>query len=541
MNYILCNTIQQSFFLRLISAIKIAEEDIEFIFDAIKLEKIFLADKVKLGFILIEASLDWNNRHLGTFYGFDIAADLRRVYGLKMPIIFFSTFNVTYFENLSTTEKKYRLLFGRGSYFLNFPATLEVAKATLVNAKALSAATLHDVVTMLCDLKGIVIDRLNHELRFELNAVAIKHVIESITPYLSSYQKELIEIESYSQKLQVCASNDKDLFFSLKQQFLLLCTNQLTDSDKTDTQDIKPQHTVLIIDDRKDELQKIEDALSKDFIITTTTSGEDAIEILKKDVSNKIVAIISDWRLYKDDSLTYWQPLQGYEILEYAANNGVRALFALTSQADYVVHHLRNLLGIRFAMFKKDSLRSLDQWKLFKDVLHEACVEAIKSRASVLDDSAVWTEVWEKKGVSQKTLRQQYIELWNNVQRDSELFKINTQVEEIWKYLTTETSPNFVKAEFEHITVSKKVLNLFEVMVLRRIWMALWYNNKPVGKLSEKSTSDLASLVYSRIFGKPGDGSVNQKTNNLCLKLSNMSGRMFPEEREWLIQKQLLE
>ena len=561
MNYILCNATQKTFFMKVLSAIKVAEKDTVFIFDAEKLKKIFSEDKSSTGFILIETSLDWDYQELDDFYGFEIAADLRRVYAVRKQIIFFSTFNKKYFEALSISNKKYKLIYGRGCSFITFPSSVEIVKNIMTENKPLSAATLHDVVTMLCDLKGIVIDRLNHELKYQDGIESIKKVIGSITPYLSDYQKQLIQIEDYSQKLQsYFLEKEENLFLSLKQQFLLLCTIHLTDSDDTHPPDTRARHTILIIDDRQDELHKIDVALSKDFIVKTTRKGEEAIQILKADVSNNIIAIISDWRLYEDDSLTYWQPLQGYEILQFAANNGIRSLFALTSQADYVVHHLRNLLGIRFAMFKKDNLRSNDQWKLFKDVLHEACLEAINSRASILDDSAVWNEVWKKrevvpkiakqanngkprkqyKEVLQKTLREQYIELWNSIDRETKLSKINNQVDEIWNYLTREDEPNFVKAQFEHITVSKKVLNLFEVLVLRRIWMALWYNYLPQGKLSESSSSDLANLVYSKIFGKPGDGSVNQKTNNLCLKLSNMSGRMFPEEREWLLKKQLL-
>jgi hypothetical protein len=81
---------------------------------------------------------------------------------------------------------------------------------------------------------------------------------------------------------------------------------------------------------------------------------------------------------------TYWQPLQGYEVLDFAAKNGIRSLFALTSQADFVVHHLRNLMGIRFSMFKKENLKnSLTNGKCFLMYCLKQVNSAVKSSGSI--------------------------------------------------------------------------------------------------------------------------------------------------------------
>jgi hypothetical protein len=53
----------------------------------------------------------------------------------------------------------------------------------------LSNAALHDVATMLCDLKGIVIDKLNHDLKFVAKN-NIDEAIASVTPYLIRISKQ---------------------------------------------------------------------------------------------------------------------------------------------------------------------------------------------------------------------------------------------------------------------------------------------------------------------------------------------------------------
>lgn len=121
--------------------------------------------------------------------------------------------------------------------------------------------------------------------------------------------------------------------------------------------------------------------------------------------------------------------MQGYEILEYAAKSGTRALFALTSQADYVVHHIRNLLGIRFSMFKKDNLETADQWKLFKDVLTEACEETTQLISNIPKGTG-----WTKAEAGKKSLHQQLLEKRNSPEWKSFESDVTESSNQIWEY-----------------------------------------------------------------------------------------------------------
>jgi len=77
MNYIICNTDQKPFFLKVISAINLKENDIVFAFDKEKFDEIFSAKISSNGFVLIDVEANWNKQETEIFYGFDIAADLK--------------------------------------------------------------------------------------------------------------------------------------------------------------------------------------------------------------------------------------------------------------------------------------------------------------------------------------------------------------------------------------------------------------------------------------------------------------------------------
>ncbi|MCB0533910.1 MAG: hypothetical protein KDD14_17035, partial [Saprospiraceae bacterium] len=486
---------------------------------------------------VINVHLNWAGSKLSNNYGFDVANELRTRLKSKSPIIFYSPIQVAYFEKKSEKEIKYKIIFGRGSAFIETPFTEEELNKLVLRMQPLSMATLHDVATMLCDLKGIVIDKLNHDLKFDAD---IDLVIDGIAPYLSALQKKLIGLDKFIVDIKESLKTGRqDVFNNLKLQFITLCNQELTEKGQGKLHEKKTNHRVLVLDDLLEEIARAKKYLERDFIIEISTTGEQAISILKKDIKNEIVAIIADWRLFTDEKQNYWQSLQGYEVFEYAARNGIRSMFAITSQADFVVHHLRNLMGIRFSMFKKENLRTADQWKVFSDVLYEACEKAVESRASILDEFPIWKKPWVKKSITQLTLKEQYIALWNSVDRNSVLNMIDRKIEEMWNYLLDTKDPYLIGHEsFSEYAISLKVLDLKKVLVLRRIWFGLWFNYMPTGKLDSDRLRRHTEMVYKKMFGAPGDGSIAQRTYNLCIQLDKIkAGYMLPEEIEWLNKK----
>ena len=565
MNYIICNTERKPHFLKELSKINLKESDVVFVFDKEKFNEIFSAKISSNGFVLIDIEANWNKEETENFYGFDIAADLRRIYRVKNQIIFHSTFTSEHFENQSQSDIKFKLMYGRGSSFIRYPFTVEALKEKLLNTTPISVATLHDVVTMLCDLKGIVIDKLNHELRFEKGAASLQQLFASIEPYLSNDQRQLIEMADYLEKLQQSINkDDRTMFLSQKDLFLKLCTRHLTQTGNIESELSKPTHTILLVDDRENELEKYAAELSKDFIVVKTKSGTEAIEILKDDSANNIKAIISDWRLFQDDTLTYWQTLQGYEILEYAAKSGTRALFALTSQADYVVHHIRNLLGIRFSMFKKDNLETADQWKLFKDVLTEACEETTQLISNIPKGTG-----WTKADAGKKSLHQQYLEKRNSPEWKSFESDITESSNQIWEYYEAFIS-GALQESLQDFSVRFGIVlknKIDGVLIARRICIALFFNQGKIYKnilgknyprvdvyshfrnkffsdfIEENQDKDDSELKGKSLeeyaLSKMINASTGLLNTTLCLDVEELAakGAMLPEERNWIENK----
>ena len=331
---------------------------------------------------LIYVHLNWEGRKLSSNYGFDIANFIRTKTKSFSPIIFYSPIQQKYFETKSEKEIKYKILFGRGSAFIESPFKEQQLTKLAESLQPLNKASLHDVATMLCDLKGIVIDKLNHDLKFNADVDA---VIAKVSPYLSAEQKRLIGLEKFTTEIKKSIKTNQEYEFNdLKSSFILLCNQKLIPKGENISNENRTKYKVLFVDDLQEELVKVKNYLGKEYEIEVATTGASAIQILKDDTKNKIVAVVSDWRLFMDaKQKTYWQPLQGYEVLDFAAKNGIRSLFTITSQADFVVHHIRNLMGIRFSLFKKENLTTADQWKVLSDVLFESCEQAFKLRYSI--------------------------------------------------------------------------------------------------------------------------------------------------------------
>lgn len=566
MNYIICNTEEKPLFLKLISVIKLLENDVTFIFDNKQLNDIFSTPINHDGFVLIDVETNFAKLNKADFYGFDIAAGLRRIYGVRNQILFYShTYSNTYFEERSLLDIKFKIMFGRGSSFIEFPYTVEFLKEKLLHTNSISPATLHDVVTMLCDLKGVVIDKLTHGLKFENGAKYITKLFNDIDHYLSEEQKQWIEFSDFRDKLpQTIINDNRGDFYTQKELFLKLCTLYFTHFDTINSEPAKRSHTILLVDDRKEDLEIYSTELSKNFIVHQTTSGEEAIKILKADTANNIKTIIADWRLFQDDTLTYWQPLQGYEVLEYASKTGTRALFALTSQADYVVHHIRNLLGIRFFMFKKDNLVTADQWKLFKDVINQACDETTELIKCIPKGTG-----WTKAESGKKSLQLQYSEKRNSPDWLHFESQISERCNTIWEYYQSYIDKTLDEA-FQDFSKKFGIVlknNLESILIARRICIALFYNQGNIYQNilgNNYPRIDIYSVFKNKLFldfiednidkdsselkGKSVEEYTLAKMNSaasgllnttLCLDVEELAsqGSMLPEENNWIENK----
>jgi CheY-like chemotaxis protein len=494
---------------------------------------------------LINIHLNWGGRGLDSDYGFEVATHIRTYRKSLLPIIFYSWAPKELFEHKSKKSLKYHLIYGRGSAFLKAPFSIAQLADTVAGTPPLTQSSLHDVVTMLADVKGLVLDKLNHNLRFGHDPLLYFGEVE---PYLTEKQKALVGFEEYRRKLiRLSAGGDEQTFREAKDAFLSLCNTTLTESGRAIPEPPAQKHKILVVEDAESELREVTRYLKRSFTVVPVSHAEEAVKILSGDSSNEILAVISDWRLYTDASQSYWQKYQGYEVLEAASKTGSRALFALTSQADFVVHHIRNALDFKFTLIKKQNLKLPDenpeQWLLFSDILHSGCAEALTVIAE-MPSSVNWHN--SETGVS-------YKELYLQKKQSLEGFfaSVANQADEIWNYLIKQHETNFKHSEDIRVRfgleVPRESLDLFPVLVLRMIWLALWY--KLYGDSVEKNRDEVKtrlSKVFKIICRGGGFSGIigsadNQELFKLCLTLRDIQQKkILPDERDWLIRKGLI-
>lgn len=488
---------------------------------------------------LIHIHLDWEGRPLSSHFGFEIANYLRTFKKSLKPIIFYSHLQKEYFEWLSsqgTKNIKYKILFGRGSGFFTTPILPKQLNKLFESIPLLTPTTLQDVNTMLCDIKGIVLDRLNHNLKIGSD---IEAEFSAAALYLNEAQKSTIQFAEYKRKLiGYAASNDHEMFNETKAQFLALCEVTLTAKGSKVIIPPKKKFKVLVLDDVQSELNIISNNLSKQFEIIPFTNAENAITILQKDIKNEIVAVISDWRLYQDETQTYWQSYQGYEVLQFAATTRLRALFALTSQADFLVHQLRNLIDFKVNLFKKQNLILAEQWNLFSDVLSEKCYEIVELQACK-PESVTWTNI-----VGGTSYKEQYIKQKLSV--DGHIFFTNLEekVNEIWSYILSESEND----NYKHIALIKdkfgieipKNIDLLTVLIHRRLWIGLWFKlGSSFDKNSKEDLTTLSATIYKIIctgfYDRFDPKNPTVELNKICLTKKDLGNKNFLiEEKVWL-------
>lgn len=493
---------------------------------------------------LLNIHLNWQGRTLSSDYGFEIANYIRTYIKSLLPIIFYSPIQKEYFEYKSKTSLKYKLLFGRGSAFLEEPFSLKELTDTIKNIPSLSESSLHDVVTMLADVKGVVLDRLNHNLKFGDDPLLYFNEVE---PYLTEKQKLLIGFEEYRQKLvEFSREGNEPLFYDTKEAFLSICNTNLTEKGKDAPELPSQKFKILVVEDVETELENVAGYLGKNFEVLSVREADEAIKLLDQDLSNEILAVIADWRLYTDKSQTYWQKYQGYEVLDAASKTGIRALFALTSQADFVVHQIRNTMGFKFSLLKKQNVKKPEQWYLFSDVLYAGCVDAL-SELSEMPSSANWHK--NVKGISYKEV---YFQKKQSLEADAFFESVWDKADEVWNYLMKESKTDYKNIklirELFGLEVPKKNLNLFIVFVLRLIWLGFIFKleKETFGKYQDEANDQFMKAF--RIISKGNwrgyiaGSDVNVELNKICLtKKDVQQKKILPHERAWLIKNKIIQ
>lgn len=486
----------------------------------------------------IFAHLTWDGQRLTQNYGFDVAQRIRMEFGSLAPIIFYSPIKEEYFTSLPGW--KYKLLNGCGSAFFvsGTTASKRELDSLLKSTAALTTTSLLDVVTMLCNVRGLVVDRLNHDLKPEDPSQPVFSVVE---PMLSNTQKREVQFEEYRDKFaEVDNGRSAAAFMDLRKTFIQACDALLPKDPKrkevgAGQEKARKQHVLLLEDDPVFR-RSTKDILSEEFTVHDVATSTEAIELLDQDKGHgKILAVICDWRLYEyrnDNSRSeHWQCPQGYSVLEYAAAHGVRALYALTSQDDRLVHAIRNKSDRRYSLFKKEHLNGPAQWQVLLDVLSEGCHGAMLDRADLVIQGA---KGWVDRGDHDRSKQEAYIEIMNSMDRELFFDEVTTLANKVWKaYVANENI--YIVGDYPGLEYAAKANDrndMKKFFVLRRLYFGIWIDRKS-GTLRGSALTRHDAAVQEVIWNT--HASASQRRNKLCINFKEINiDRMFNEEVAWL-------
>jgi len=535
--------------------------------------------------VIILCELNWGDKFLQQFHGFEIARELRMRHKLLCPIVFVSTLKRSYFEELAARDARFAILFGTGTGFVELDKMNEDLEKSFQFIPALSEAALADLNEMLLNLKGLVVDRLTHDLQVGMNENDVKGVMTTVASYLAIHQKAAIGWNEYENRLIQNLTNAVE-FNKIKEELILKCKQELGDTEVTTVVvPSKRRHKILLVEDDTGFRKRLEENLKNDFELVVTSTAEEAISELDKDGTNSIVGVIADWRLYRDNSRTYWQQLQGYEVLDHAAKARFAALFALTAEDDWNVHNIRNLLGLDVHLFKKEHLKNEGQWDLMNDVVKQKC-DMVLDVIAFQPSGAKWTlDYYDKPDggrVNIRSLKAKYQEQrnfgWSVFENG-----ISTKSDDVWNYYKVVLGQPLENA---YVSALKEKFGfeldaddplLESILIARRVYLALWFNAKRINQtiyvevwnskarnsrpLDDKeipSSVHVYCVLNGTSWGlflenfqekkEAGKNKLSRKEQawksllkksrslayQLCIRTENLPGGILPEEHNWL-------
>lgn len=189
-----------------------------------------------------------------------------------------------------------------------------------------------------------------HEFKGKLriiqeSSVSVENKLNNVSLELDSFEKGLHkdyqgipELMAEFDKLKSKFKNDdigsvEDILAVTEDSFAVIIKRNIK-TDSEDTEQVvkkeKKPWKILFLDDQLDGLKKVFKVLDKENIeYDKATNVLEAQTIINKDEANKVTVVVSDFRLYDENS--QHQKLQGYDFLEWlAVQNRYNALVALS-------------------------------------------------------------------------------------------------------------------------------------------------------------------------------------------------------------------
>lgn len=503
---------------RVLEAFNASEQEVVFEHSAMQqrlLEKDFTS-------VIVLVELSWDESP-EPYYGLEVAARLRKIHKLCCPILLASYYPE---EHLHPSKKndiqKFNIICASGTGFIDLGSLRKklAADKDIVNKKIatqpwLSPIQLMDINDTLLDIGGFVTDRITHDIKIG-DAGKLEQSFNTLRGLLTDEQMLRINFQDHQKKITAAAlKNDGSAFIIAKEHFIDVCVSLFDFKQGTaDWENESPGKKIklLIIEDDPEQSALIGERLGKHFDLIITNDCHHAISELDTDIKNDIIGVVADWRLLKHEDgkpTLYWQDYQGYEVLQRAARTHFAALFAFTAESDRNVNNIRNALGIKIHLFKKQHLFTHGdaQWELIADTISQECQTPL-ALISNKPNGKKWEKDHDEKKKFDPLSRKYFI------QRSSIAWpvfedNISKAADQLWDYysqainneLLDISSLQSIKERFRY-TISAKEPILEDTLIVRRIYLALAYRHQKIYLKSfrEKKWTDANRLMGEQSF-----------------------------------------
>lgn len=510
--------------------------------------------------IIILAELNWEEMPFSAFGGFQRIQQLRKD-GVLSPIFVCSFLPRKFFLGLGNIP--YGIL--RASYahpFLQLPADIS-KEIKRIETRPIYNYSLEDVIQSFFDLNGFfeeTFHRLKDKVTFypEQEIENAFHEFEKITPHI--YHDELLAIQQ--ELLTEIEQSTIDPVQSLNKYKPKIKALIPTQEALPESSDQVAGWLLLFIDDNELQKKRIEEAFKAAGIpCISTSSGQKAIEILKNDANgklvnpsndqyypaNSIVCVVTDLRLLQSNG--DWQPLQGYELIDYIFHRlpNLVSFFILTSHKGTILKSFRKFNTIQVFWFAKEDVLNTISKKSFNFLADRVKEEGKKTYEALLSypKAKYWKdETWQGKMdyplnvfYRHHRMSKQYLEKENWISTCALKYIEEAELVKDQLFRNKKTiddlgfSYQFKSGQMAPPTDAKSMNNFYTKLIGRRIAIGLFLKG-----WSEYDISDI--LKYQELKTNHYD----RQLFNAYLALPKNIGNAIPtylliEERNWVQHK----
>jgi len=509
---IICDNQQKSYFSQVAKGI-----DFSFVVSEAKFEALNADEIANYNRIIIFAELMWQDKKYTDFYGIEIAVKIRSDKNALSPICVLSFMPKFYFHK---EEVIYNILEVRGTTFCQMPCSFKTIEDSLNSIIPLSAATLAFMPLYLDEIKNLI-GEINHNLRIKSEKKQIELTLSKIN-HFSRYENfnDLLTIRD---EILIAFGEENHEKFEYAKKKLVEKLNTQPDRKLS-----SGNEKVLLLEDKEDELLWAKSELEKYFEVHAYQDANEIIKKIDKDERNDYRAVICDWELLKPNSLEH-QDLLGFEVLEYASQKRLYALFSLTITDDYSVRDVDAYLNFEHQIFKKEFVeeKSRALWNSYIPIIQQK-VRQITELIGSIPLSRNWDNV-ERKKRKVNPYNIQYIKKRNSANWTVFEHGISEQANNYFDYGADESILE-IGEDIESLLIPRRI---FYERFLTKFFESLGYN--------EKRNKIFAVEFAMREFGRKNVQDGNNRSgflNDLCLRLNDLPfGGMLPEEKAWLVKR----